>query len=315
MNVKRLASEDWTPPVPIHPPRLLGVADGLFSYLTQITTIRNGIRANIAANHDPIVNYASLYRAAEIDAAIRDWTPHWPPGDGRDKVGLLYQQMMWVYLFRTIYPPSASGSQSVAHSQATSHAASPPRRSMSGHESSTHSSPLLASMNHQATHNGGSNHPSRTNSFHEPSNGPSNHPSRTNSFHESTTGAPVSPTGTPQRASSPPPIRRPQHHDQRITSAVLESLSILESFKPSDPVQTLLLIPCLVIGTACFEPSQQERIRQAVKCVRGYTGLRNCDKVAQLLEEVWLLMEQGDWVSVWDWQGVALRHRLDFLCT
>jgi len=96
---------------------------------------------------------------------------------------------------------------------------------------------------------------------------------------------------------------------------VEESLNILGSFKPSDPVQTLLLIPCLVIGTACFSPAQQERVRNAVRTVRGYTGLRNTDRVAELLEEVWRLMGQGEWLRVWDWQGVALELGLDFLCT
>ena len=116
------------------------------------------------------------------------------------------------------------------------------------------------------------------------------------------------------RASSPPPTRRPAYHDRRITLAVEESLSILESFKPSDPSQTLLLIPCLVIGTACFDQTQQERVRAAVRAVRGYTGLRNCERVMELLEKVWAFMEQGDWVSVWDWQGIARRMRLDFTC-
>ncbi|KAJ3520375.1 hypothetical protein NM208_g13733 [Fusarium decemcellulare] len=206
----RLSSEDWEPVEPIHPPRLLGVADGLFQYLSQITTIRNTIRANMAASVDPVVDYTSLYRAAEIDAAIREWTPHWPPGDSRDSVGLLYKQMMWVYLFRTIYPPSVSSMRRSTFSTlpVTVPAATvpppPPRRAS-----------MMATVS----------------------------------------------TGKGVEHLRPPPSRRPAYHDRRITLAVEESLTILESFKPSDPAQTLLLIPCLVIGTACFEPAQRERIR------------------------------------------------------
>jgi hypothetical protein len=96
---------------------------------------------------------------------------------------------------------------------------------------------------------------------------------------------------------------------------VNESLTIVESFKPSDPAQTILLIPCLVIGSSCFDPVQQERIRAGVKCVKGYTGLRNCDCVLRVLEEVWRLMAMGEWVKVWDWQGIAQDMGLDFLCT
>ncbi len=94
-----------------------------------------------------------------------------------------------------------------------------------------------------------------------------------------------------------------------------ESLDFLDSFNPSDPSQTLLLIPCLVVGTACFTPKRQERVRNAVRTVRGYTGLRNTDHVLAVLEEVWRLMELGEWVAVWDWQQVAKSINLDFLCS
>ncbi|KAL7619727.1 hypothetical protein AAE478_010269 [Parahypoxylon ruwenzoriense] len=267
VHVPRLATEDWEPWLEIRPARLIGVADGLFHYLAQITTIRNAIRANMAAEVDPVVDYTSLYRAAEIDSAIREWTPRWPPGDSRDRVGLLYKQMMWVYLFRTIYPPSPS-SPSGLFTQPTT----------------TSIVPL------------------------SPTSQP--HSARTPPSSE----RPTSSHTTPPRAESPPPIRYPPHHDHRITLAVDESLAILDSFKPSDPVQTLLLVPCLVIGCACFAPSQRDRVRTAIRTVRGYTGLRNCDRVGEVLEEVWRLMERGDWTRVWDWQGVARSMGLDFSC-
>ena len=270
----RLAAEDWVPYLPIDPPRLIGVSDGLFHYMCQITTIRNTIRVNMAAGNDPVVDYTSLYRAAEIDAAIRDWQPHWPPGDSRDRVGLLYKQMMWVYLYRTIYPPSMS---------------TPPPPSLSSSMTS------LASISSQAR-------------------SPMSMAQR--AIHTPPTERPASRDGdsTPPRADSPPPIRYPPHHDHRITLAVDESLDIMHSFKASDPVQTLLLVPCLVIGCACFAPGQRDKIRAALRAVRGYTGLRNCELLAQVLEEVWRLMELGEWARVWDWQGVASSLDLDFSC-
>jgi hypothetical protein len=85
----------------------------------------------------------------------------------------------------------------------------------------------------------------------------------------------------------------------------------LESFRPSDPCQTLLLLPCFLVGTACFSPAQQKRVRAAIRTVRGYTGLRNADRVAEVLEEVWRLMAAGEWVAAWDWPGVAERLGLD----
>ncbi|KAK3313265.1 hypothetical protein B0H66DRAFT_389486 [Apodospora peruviana] len=306
-----------TPPLPpIHPPRLLGVADGLLGYLSQITSIRNTIRSNMLAQVDPVVDYMSLYRAAEIDAAIREWTPDWPSGDSRERVGLLYKQMMWVYLVRTIYPPlpssptpssttSSATSLSIIHSspslsRPSSSVVNTPPRSAS---TSCASSPKLPGS--------GSGSVAASSRPNEQS-GPIVH--KHSSSDAASTGALLKQTTEPTaRADSPPPIRQPSQHDPRITVAIDESLAILDTFKPSDPSQTLLLLPCFIIGTACFTPAQQERVRVAVKTVRGYTGLRNTDRVLDVLEQLWRLMDAGDWAAVWDWPGVARGLNLDFI--
>lgn len=307
-NSSRLSSESLEPQTEIHPPRLIGVGDGLFRCLSHITTLRNVIRANMAASVDPVVDYTSLYRAAEIDAAIREWTPRWPPGDSRHKVGPLYKQMMWVYLFRTIYPPSPtpvrrSTFATLPMSSPQHNAASLQRRASMVASLGPTNSATMSSNGTLAGSHAAQSCPSSRN------------PSRTSSMHEQDATRPIG-EGSQEdhKRSSPPPARRPAQDDRRITLAVEESLTILESFKPSDPAQTLLLIPCTIIGTACFDVSQRSRVRTAIKVIRGYTGLRSCDRVMELLEEVWSLMDQGDWTSVWDWQFVAKRMRLDFLC-
>lgn len=276
----RLALEDWEPWIPIQPVRLIGVADGLFKYLSQISTIRNTIRTNMLNNVDPVVDYTSLFRAAEIDAAIREWTPRWPPGDSRERVGLLYKQMMWVYLFRTIYPPSTS---------------TPPPPMLGGGAASS-SIGISADQ------------------FHRPTSPPLSPTSPVHPTNDPLSAGRLGVAPPTSRPESPAPIRYPPHHDARITVAVDESLAILDSIKPSDPCQTLLLVPCLVIGCASFAPSQQNQIRAALRGVRGYTGLRNCDRLLELLEEIWRLMERGEWGLVWDWQAVAQRMGLDFSC-
>ncbi|RYP18838.1 hypothetical protein DL765_003718 [Monosporascus sp. GIB2] len=271
MHKPRLALEDWAPWLPIEPARLIGVGDGLFNYLCQITSIRNDIRANVAAGIDPPFNYQLIYRTVPIYKALDEWQPHWPPGDSRDRVGSLYKKMAWVYLHRTIHPPSSS---------------SPPPPN-----------PLHCSMQRLA--------PTASKSQFVPQQQP---------MHTPPTDRPNSGHSTPSRTDSPPPIRLPPHHDPGLTVAVEECLDIIRSFKPSDPVQTLLLVPCVIIGCASFAPEQRERIRAAVRAVRGYTGLRNCELVLELLEEVWKLMDVGDWARVWDWQGVARSLGLDFSC-
>jgi len=88
--------------------RLLGVQDNLFYFMSKITRLRNKIRHNIEQDVDPIVDYNSLYRASQIDAEIREWQSVWPEHEIRHVTGLLYKQMLWVYLWRTIYPPKAT---------------------------------------------------------------------------------------------------------------------------------------------------------------------------------------------------------------
>lgn len=317
----RLALEDWTPWLPIEPPRLIGVADGLLHYLCQITTIRNAIRANINAGNDPVVDYTSLYRAAEIDAAIRDWQPHWPPGDSRDRVGLLYKQMVWVYLYRTIYPPSisspappsllslSSSIESLSSASSLSRSSIPQPRPQSQHQRHQQRAQQQHAIQTPPTERPMSSH------HHSEDDDDDNDDDIDDDDDDDEKGGRggSTPSGS-VRADSPPPIRYPPHHDHQITLAVDECLAIIESFKPGDSVQTLLLVPCLIIGCACFAPAQRQKVRAAIRAVRGYTGLRNCELVRELLDEVWRLMERGEWVRVWDWQGVAKSLGLDFSC-
>ena len=308
-----LLSSDGLPVATIISPRLLGVADGLFDYLSHITTIRNTIRANMENHIDPVVDYTSLYQAAEIDAAIREWTPRWPPGDTRDRVGLIYKQMLWIYLFRTIYPPSQSPSSSLSSSAASLSVL--PGPTTTDRPAAVNTPPLSESSCSSSPRTSVSSHITSPSCCSDPRSNP---PSRkASSIRPPLLGQEPrkEKRQDPIRPESPQPIRRPPDHDPRITVAIDESLAMLDSFKPSDPSQTLLLIPCLVIGSACFTPAQQERVRVAVRTVRGYTGLRNTDRVSELLEEVWRLMGIGDWVAVWDWQKVSNTLHLDFLCS
>jgi hypothetical protein len=304
-RVERLSSDDWEPLTTTHSPRLLGVVDGLLRQLSNITDLRMTIRSNMANSVDPPVDYIMLFRAAAISAAIEDWVPEWPTGDSRNRVGLLYKQVMFIYLFRTIYPPSGSRSTLGSLSSMSSSVASTPQRraSMATSVVSTASAPMSISTN-------------MTQGINMPHSCPSSrNPSRNNSMHEGDAQYSKSGGFDAHQPTSPPPKRRPATDDRRLSTAVEESLAIIESFSPSEPAQTLLLIPCLVVGIACFNEDRQERVRKAVRAVRGYTGLRHCDRVMELLEEVWALMDEGDWVAVWDWQAVSRRLGVDSPCT
>ena len=310
-SMNRLHLSSAQPSVPIPQPRLFGVGDGFLGFLEQITVLRETIRSNIKAGESPVVDHCSLYRAAELDAAIREWSPTWPTGDCRHRVGPLYKQMMWVYLFRTIYPPST---EIIRRASVSSKPATPTAPAASEFRSWIRRPSVAASVaSSSACSTVTTDEDGTLSSCQTPiSCSPSRHPSRTNSVDEQDWQPSFAPA--PSAADCTSPSHRSAQDDGRITIAVEEALGILESFAPSDPAQTLLLIPCLVIGTACFTEAQQERIRTSIRAVRGYTGLRNCDRATELLTEVWTLMKHGEWLAVWDWQSVAQAKGLDFLC-
>ncbi|KAL2151396.1 hypothetical protein VTH82DRAFT_6494 [Thermothelomyces myriococcoides] len=305
------------PPFPtMDKPRLLGVADGLLKYLSRITEIRDAIRSKMMAQVDLAVDYQVLYQGSEIDGAIREFTTYWPPGDSRQQVTLLYKQMLWIYLNRTVHLPSSAAS-SVASSSASlssnsshpyhhgRHPASVVNTPPQSASTSCASSPRIAASSYEPDHSDSRanlrlGHTSRSQYGIADCGGGGG-------------GGGGSTAGRDHRAESPAPTRAPPDLDPDLTQAVEESLGLLEWFKPSDPCQTLLLLPCFLVGTACFRPQQQQRIRAAIRAVKGYTGLRNADCALQLLEEVWRLMEAGDWVAAWDWPGVAERLGLDFI--
>jgi len=294
----------------IHPPRLLGVADGLLDWLSQTTAIRNVIRRNMLSHMDPVVDYVSLYNAVEIDVTVREWLPHWPPGDSRERVGHLYKQMVYIHLLRTVYPPSPTATTSSSavslprlqgsptHPRSTSSVIhnTPPRSA----STSCASSPRLCSFPLATFTNPGGAKP----------NGKESIVSQRNNIADASCDRDAE-----SRPDSPPPIRRPplHEHDPRVTHAVDSSLELLHTFKPSDPSQALLLLPCFIVGTACFTPENQDKVRTAIKTFKGYTGMRNADRVLEVLEEIWRLMSAGKWLAVWDWPNIARRMNLDFI--
>ncbi|KAJ3551376.1 hypothetical protein NPX13_g11378 [Xylaria arbuscula] len=254
IQTERLITENWVADIKIEPAWLIGISDKLLYHLVKITTMRNQIRANMAAKVNPVVDYTLLCRATEIDLAIQQWAPTWPTGDSRYRASQLYRQMIWVYLYQTIYPPSLFLPLPVCALLPTLY------RGLSG----------------------GSHH--------------------------------VMPPSYTDGDLLLPANQYPLHCERQVALAVDESLAVLDSFKQSDPVQTVLLVPCLVLGCASFAPEQQDRVRTAVSSVRGYTGLRNCDRVIEVLEQVWRLMARAEWERVWDWQGVVKEMGLDFAC-
>ncbi|KMP01919.1 OefC [Coccidioides immitis RMSCC 2394] len=83
---------------------LLGIFDGLFLYISEITVLRDRIRQRIDAGLDPAVDYQTLSEAVAIDSRIRAWEPTYPPEHQNWFAAQLYRQSTWVYLYRTIRP-------------------------------------------------------------------------------------------------------------------------------------------------------------------------------------------------------------------
>ncbi|OJD15630.1 hypothetical protein AJ78_04122 [Emergomyces pasteurianus Ep9510] len=94
---------------------LLGIFDGLFHYISEITVLRDRIRQRIMQGIEPSVDYQTLSEAVSIDSSIRAWEPTYLPDNPNWFAAQLYRQSTWVYLYRTMRPsrPSEKISQVV----------------------------------------------------------------------------------------------------------------------------------------------------------------------------------------------------------
>ncbi|ODH46097.1 hypothetical protein GX48_07817 [Paracoccidioides brasiliensis] len=83
---------------------LLGIFDGLFQYISEITVLRDRIRKRIMQGLQPPVDYQTLSEAVSVDASIRAWEPIYTPDNPNWFAAQLYRQSTWVYLYRTMHP-------------------------------------------------------------------------------------------------------------------------------------------------------------------------------------------------------------------
>ncbi|KXT04110.1 hypothetical protein AC578_4961 [Pseudocercospora eumusae] len=82
---------------------LLGVLDGLFTYISRIRLLRDQIRRD----RDQGVRHIrpNIQREAfALDELLRNWTPSCAPDTPRHVASLLYKQCTWLYLARTMSP-------------------------------------------------------------------------------------------------------------------------------------------------------------------------------------------------------------------
>ncbi|OJJ85790.1 Zn(II)2Cys6 transcription factor [Aspergillus glaucus CBS 516.65] len=86
----------------------LGVFDGLFNYISEVTRLRDRIRQRHQEGYEPAVDYEILSDAVSIDSAIRVWETSHIPDTANWYLAQLYRQSTWVYLYRTIRPSRPS---------------------------------------------------------------------------------------------------------------------------------------------------------------------------------------------------------------
>jgi Fungal specific transcription factor domain len=86
----------------------LGIFDGLFNYISEVTRLRDRIRRRYNDGFEPAVDYQTLSEAVSIDSALRIWEPSYEAETPNWYASQLYRQSTWVYLYRTIRPSRPS---------------------------------------------------------------------------------------------------------------------------------------------------------------------------------------------------------------
>lgn len=90
-------------------------------------------------------------------------------------------------------------------------------------------------------------------------------------------------------------------------------LDTLNKFHPRDPCQSVLLLPCFIVGAMCTSKEHQNIIQNAIGKIFDFTGRENTKLVILVLKEIWDLVSCGDMALAWDWPGVSQRLGLDFV--
>ncbi|KAM0718056.1 hypothetical protein Q7P37_006388 [Cladosporium fusiforme] len=99
--------------------------------------------------------------------------------------------------------------------------------------------------------------------------------------------------------------------------AVDEGLTYLRMLPdtPDGSTQSILLMPLFLLGCAAFEPAQRPEIRAAFKGLKEWSGLGNISYAGEIVEQIWVMMDEGREEETWDWEGIIKSRGWDFLIT
>ena len=81
---------------------MIGVLDGLFRYITTITSIRNNVRSRKQAGLEPAVEYQSIIEASLVGKQLMEWNSGQEVDTPKYVAAELYREAILVYLHRSI---------------------------------------------------------------------------------------------------------------------------------------------------------------------------------------------------------------------
>ncbi|KAI5363927.1 Putative zn(2)-C6 fungal-type DNA-binding domain, fungal transcription factor [Septoria linicola] len=95
----------------------------------------------------------------------------------------------------------------------------------------------------------------------------------------------------------------------------LEYLRQLPLDHDDDATQSILLMPLFLLGCSAFEPEQRPEITQAFEGLQKWSTLGNIRYAKVIVEEIWVMMDNGRAEETWDWESIIARRGWDFLIT
>jgi len=108
---------------------------------------------------------------------------------------------------------------------------------------------------------------------------------------------------------------RPSPALRNGVDAGLELLRQLLSREDEESTQSILLMPLFLLGCAAFEPQQRPEIRATFQRLQDWSRLGNIKHAREVVEAIWVRMDQGLEYESWDWEQLMKDQNLDFLIT
>ncbi|KAF2772624.1 hypothetical protein EJ03DRAFT_266441 [Teratosphaeria nubilosa] len=109
-------------------------------------------------------------------------------------------------------------------------------------------------------------------------------------------------------------LSKPSTTFKQAVDEGLHYLSLLPE-RDDGSTQSILLMPLFLLGCAAFEQEQRPPICEAFQRLQDWSNLGNIKYARTIVEQMWVMMDEGREAETWDWEAMIATRGWNFLIT